>query len=50
MLPNAALLPINGAGHDIAADQPDQFLAAVTAFLLDQPLPTVPYLADPPPW
>ncbi|HEX6685162.1 MAG TPA: alpha/beta hydrolase [Candidatus Limnocylindrales bacterium] len=49
LLPNATLLPIDGAGHDIATDQPDRYRAAVTAFLLDEPLPIAPYLADGPP-
>lgn len=50
LLPNASLLPVDDAGHDIAADQPDRYRTAVTAFLLDQPLPAPPYLADTPPW
>ncbi|WP_144128209.1 alpha/beta fold hydrolase [Catellatospora sichuanensis] len=50
LLPNAVLLPIDGGGHDISADRPDQYRAAVTAFLRDQPLPAVPYLPDAPPW
>lgn len=50
LLPNATLLPVDGAGHDIATDRPDRYRATVSAFLLDQPLPSAPYLADAPPW
>jgi pimeloyl-ACP methyl ester carboxylesterase len=38
-LPGAKLLYFPGAGHVIGADRPAEFVAAVTAFLADRPLP-----------
>ncbi len=49
-LPNAALVYLPGAGHKAYYDQPGAYLAALRAFLRDQPLPTPPYTdAEPPP-
>lgn len=50
LLPGAVLLPIDGAGHSIAIDQPQRYRQATLAFLLDQPLPGEPYTKAEPPW
>ncbi|MFC6022388.1 alpha/beta fold hydrolase [Plantactinospora solaniradicis] len=50
LLPGAVLLPIDGAGHNIALDQPQRYLQALLAFLLDKPLPSAPYTGAEPPW
>jgi pimeloyl-ACP methyl ester carboxylesterase len=47
--PNATLLYVTGAGHVISSDQPDIYLAALRAFLLDRPLLLEPYQQDTPP-
>jgi len=46
VLPNAAMLVIEGAGHTIEAHQPESYLEAVLAFLLDAPLPQQPYIEE----
>jgi proline iminopeptidase len=48
-LPNARLVYLPGAGHNVYQDEPDQFMAQVRAFLLDQPLPDLPYEEQLPP-
>lgn len=50
LLPHAILITIPSAGHDIPADRPELYDAAVRAFLLAQPLPRPPYTAEAPPW
>ncbi|MEO3925322.1 alpha/beta hydrolase [Micromonosporaceae bacterium B7E4] len=50
LLPGAVLVPIDGAGHSIAVDQPERHRQAILAFLLDRPLPAEPYRAAEPPW
>ncbi|WP_214401862.1 alpha/beta fold hydrolase [Pseudonocardia lacus] len=50
VLPGAVLLPVDGAGHSIQTDRPDVHLAAVSAFLLDRPLPGQPHTSPEPPW
>jgi len=50
LLPGAVLLPVDGAGHSLADDQPDVYRQSVLAFLLDEPLPRQPYRGDEPPW
>ncbi|MEU7001694.1 alpha/beta hydrolase [Nonomuraea sp. NPDC046570] len=48
-LPNSTLVPIAGAGHAIAGDQPDAYTRLLRAFLTDQPLPLPAHTsADPP--
>jgi proline iminopeptidase len=44
--PNAAILVIEDAGHTSEMHQPDQYLEAVLAFLLDAPLPQQPYTEE----
>jgi len=39
LLPNARLLYVHGAGHNIAEDRPDLMLDAARAFLVHAPLP-----------
>jgi proline iminopeptidase len=48
-LPNARLVYLPGAGHNVYQDEPDQFMALVRAFLLDQPLPEPPLEEQLPP-
>jgi proline iminopeptidase len=50
VLPNSVLITIPDAGHEIPTDQPTLYEAAVSAFLLNQPLPPPPYTAETPPW
>jgi proline iminopeptidase len=45
-MPNATIISIPDAGHVIFFDQPEQYIALVRAFLLDQPLPFVPSTAS----
>ncbi len=40
---------IQDAGHSISLDQPDLYLSAIRAFLLDRPLPAAPYADAQPP-
>ncbi|MGE5139683.1 MAG: alpha/beta fold hydrolase, partial [Rudaea sp.] len=47
--PISTLLYFPGAGHIIYYDKPDLYLAALRAFLLDQPLPLAPYTDSAPP-
>lgn len=49
-LPNAQLVYLPDAGHNAYQDQPEQFLAAVRAFLTGRPLPVHPWAgsASPP--
>lgn len=42
-LPDAQLVYLPGAGHNVYQDEPEEFLAVVRAFLLDHPLPEPPY-------
>lgn len=49
ILPDAVFLYIQDAGHSIPVDQPDLYLSAIRAFLLDQPLPLVPHADAQPP-
>jgi proline iminopeptidase len=42
-LPDARLIYLPGAGHNVYQDRPDAFLAAVRAFLTGQPLPVAPW-------
>ena len=46
LLPHAAMLTVEDAGHVIPIDQPELYRQAVLAFLLDQPLPRAPYSGD----
>ena len=48
-LPDAQLVYLPGAGHNVYQDEPERFLAIVRAFLLDQPLPDPPYEGHLPP-
>ena len=43
-LPNSTLLYIEDAGHSVYIEKPELYLAAVRAFLLEQPLPIEPYI------
>lgn len=45
-LPRSQLLYIPDAGHNVQQDQPKAFLAAITAFLHDQPVPGDPITGD----
>jgi proline iminopeptidase len=38
-LPDAQLVYLSGAGHNVYQDEPEGFLSVVRAFLLDRPLP-----------
>jgi proline iminopeptidase len=42
-VPNGQLIYLTEAGHNAYQDQPEAFLAAVRAFLTDQPLPLAPW-------
>jgi proline iminopeptidase len=42
-LPDAQLVYLPEAGHNVYQDEPEEFLAVVRAFLLDHPLPEPPY-------
>src|SRR5215207_7032432 len=42
-LPDAQLVYLSGAGHNVYQDEPERFLSVVRAFLLDRPLPEPPY-------
>lgn len=46
VLPNARLVYIEGAGHLMQLDKPEEYLEAVRAFLLEEPLPQEPYTKD----
>jgi proline iminopeptidase len=48
-LPDSQLIYLDEAGHNAYQDEPDRYLAAVRAFLLDQPLPDPPYEEQLPP-
>ena len=48
-LPDSRLVYLSGAGHNAYQDEPERFLAAVRAFLRDQPQPEPPYEGDLPP-
>jgi len=48
-LPGAQLVYLDGAGHNAYQDEPDRYLAAVRAFLLDEPLPEPAYEEQRPP-
>ena len=48
-LPEARLVYLLGAGHNAYHDKPDRYLAVVTAFLLDHPLPEPLYQGTHPP-
>jgi proline iminopeptidase len=48
-LPEAQLVYLSGAGHNAYQDQPDRYLAVVTAFLLDRSLPEPRYQGAHPP-
>ncbi len=48
-LSNSTLLYFPGAGHVIYYDRPDLHLAAMRAFLMEQPLPLAPYTDSAPP-
>ena len=50
LLPNATLMAVDGAGHALAADQPELFQQATLAYLRDEPLPRPPYQGHDPPW
>lgn len=50
VLPNAALLPVDGAGHLITRVRPEIYRRAVRAFLREQPLPRPPYTGVAEPW
>ena len=42
-LPNARLMYFEGSGHNAYQDEPERYMAAVQAFLLERPLPELPY-------
>ncbi len=44
--PNSTLLYVARAGHAFGFDQPDVYVRAIHAFLLDQPLPVSPYTSN----
>jgi proline iminopeptidase len=48
--PNAVLLAVNGAGHAVLAQKPEETSAAAIAFLTETALPTKPYTAAGEPW
>lgn len=48
IFPNSVMLSVEDARHIIYWDKPDLFLEAVRAFLLDEPLPLLPYADKPP--
>ena len=48
-LPAARLVYLRGAGHNAYQDEPERYMAAVRAFLLDRPLPDPPYEGRLPP-
>jgi proline iminopeptidase len=48
--PNAVLLTIDGAGHPVLAQKPDETSAAAVAFLTGTALPAKPYTAAGSPW
>lgn len=49
-LPDATLVYLSGVGHQAYEEQPGPYLAAVRAFLRDEPPPIAPYAPrDPPP-
>jgi len=48
-LPDSQLIYLDEARHNAYQDEPDRYLAAVRAFLLDQPLPDPPYEEQLPP-
>ena len=48
-LPNSNLIIIENAGHALTESQPDMVLAAIRAFLTNQPLPIEPYTSEQPP-
>lgn len=49
VFPNATLLPVEGASHSIPSTHPELHAEVIRAFLLEEPLPLVPYLDDEPP-
>lgn len=48
-LPNARLVYVSGAEHQIYQEQPELYLRTVLAFLQDKPLPIQPYAGQEPP-
>jgi proline iminopeptidase len=50
VLPNAVLLAVPHAGHELPSDQPEFYATAVGNFLLNTPLPQSPYTSAAPPW
>ena len=48
--PQARMLTVNGAGHTVLANKPEETSAAVIAFLTGRTLPGEPYTADTDPW
>ncbi|GLY94016.1 alpha/beta hydrolase [Actinoplanes sp. NBRC 103695] len=48
--PRAVMQTIDGAGHTVLADRPDETGAAAVAFLTGKALPDKPYLAAEEPW
>ncbi len=48
-LPNSTLVYVRGAGHAIAANQPDAYLTLIRNFLSDKPLPLPDHSSDEPP-
>jgi proline iminopeptidase len=49
-LPRATMLTIDGAGHTVLGDKPEETSAAVVAFLTGQALPAKPYTGTEEPW
>jgi proline iminopeptidase len=49
VMTDARLVYLTGAGHNAYQDEPERYMAAVRAFLLDQPLPDPPYTGRLPP-
>ena len=43
VLPDARLLYLDGSGHNAYQDEPERYMASVSAFLLRHPLPESPY-------
>jgi proline iminopeptidase len=50
ILPKATLTTVNGAGHTVLAQKPDETGADVIAFLAGKPLPDRPYTGSDEPW
>ncbi len=50
VLPNAVLIPVDDAGHDVERDRPDVYVPMIRAFLRGGSPPGRPYTAETAPW